>query len=278
MNGSNPVALITGASSGIGEVFARRLSAQGYFLILVARRKERLEKLAAELCNAEVLAADLTNEADLHLVECRIAAEPRLEFLVNNAGFNIHGVFFQVDQRALEKIYCLHVIAIERLTHAALKGMVERLKGNIINVSSLAGFLNNPFNGVTYCSTKAWIIRFTEGLYVELRSLRSPVRVQVLCPGLTQSGLHDIRDMHQSGIPKGLCMSAVDVVDESLRSIERNKLIVIPGWRYRLLFSLLCLFPRSWKHLAAIKYANMFHDIALREKELRRARHNAGKA
>jgi hypothetical protein len=89
-NGSNPVALVTGASGGIGEVFARRLSAQDYYLILVARRKERLEKLAAELFNAEVLAADLTNEADLHLVECRIAAEPRLEFLVNNAGSNIH--------------------------------------------------------------------------------------------------------------------------------------------------------------------------------------------
>jgi hypothetical protein len=272
MNRSDPVALVTGASSGIGEVFARRLSAQGYYLILVARRKERLENLATELRNAEVLAADLTNEADLHLVELRIAAEPRLEFLVNNAGFNTHGVFFEVEQEALERIYRLHIIAVERLTHAALKGMVGRLKGNIINVSSLAGFLSNPFNGVTYCSTKAWIINFTEGLYIELKSLRSPIRVQVLCPGLTRSGIHDIRDMYQSGIPRGLCLSAEDVVDQSLRSIERNRLIVIPGWRYRFLISLVCLFPRSLKQFAAIKYASKFSDIALREKAIRRAR------
>lgn len=259
MNRSRPVALVTGASSGIGEVFARKLSAEGYHLILVARRKERLEKLAAELGNAEALAADLTVDVDLRTVEHRIAAEPRLEFLVNNAGFNVHGRFHEVEQEALDRMHRLHIIAIERLTHAALKGMVECLKGNIINVSSLSGFFINPFNGVSYCSTKAWINSFTEGLFVELKSIQSPVRVQALCPGVTYSEFHNKGSMRKSGIPRSLCMSAEEVVDTSLRGIKRNGLIVIPGWRYRLLCTLLRLFPRCLKHFIAIQCASVLH-------------------
>ena len=255
MSGSGPVALVTGASSGIGEVFARKLSQKGYHLILVARRKERLEKLSAELGNAEVLAADLAADSDLHAVEQRIASEPGLEFLVNNAGFGIQGSFYEASLEAQDRMHRLHIIAIERLTHAALKGMVERLKGSIINVSSVAGFLSTPYN-VSYCSTKAWINNFTEGLYLELRCDRSPVRVQALCPGFTYTEFHDTLGMDRGVVPRSLWMSAEHVVDASLRGLEHNRWMVVPGWRYRLFLSLYRWFPRPLRHSIAVKYGS----------------------
>jgi short-subunit dehydrogenase len=253
MTNTQPVALITGSSSGIGETFARRLSKMGYSLILAARRRERLEKLAAELGNAQPFAADLTDDTDLLAVEKRIAAEPGLEFLVNNAGFGVPGRFHETDPEAQHRLHRLHILAIERLTHVALKGMVERRKGNIINVSSVAAFFTSPHNA-TYSATKAWINRFTEGLYLELKSIQSPVRVQALCPGFTYTEFHDVIGMDRSEISKNLWMSSEDVVDASLKGLERNKLIVIPGWRYRLLSRFLISLPRPLMHFIALRY------------------------
>ena len=247
-------ALVTGASSGIGEVFARRLSSMGCRLILVARRKERLDKLAAELRNAEVVAADLAIDSDLRKVEDRIAAESELEFLINNAGFGVQGSFPEASLDMQDRMHRLHVIAIERLTHAALRGMVERRRGNIINVSSVAGFFPMPFN-VSYCATKAWITSFSEGLYVELQATHSPVRVQALCPGFTYSEFHDVVKMDRSVIPSYMWMTAEEVVDASLRSLKRNKLIVIPGWRYKLLVGLSRWIPRSLLHAVSVRFA-----------------------
>jgi uncharacterized protein len=259
MNLSEPVALITGASSGIGEVFARKLSQRGCRLILVARRKERLEKLAGELPNAEVLTADLANETDLYKVENRIASESHLEFLINNAGFGIPGLFHETPLDAQDKMHRLHILATERLTHAALKGMIVRRKGNIINVSSVAGFISTP-NSFTYNATKTWINSFTEGVYVELKYLQSPVRVQALCPGLTHTEFHDAAGIDKSVIAKSLWMSAEDVVNSSLRGLERNQLIVIPGWRNRLFVCLYRPLPRALQHFIAIKYGSMRHN------------------
>jgi len=255
MSQSAPVALITGASSGIGETFARRLSKKGYHLILVARRKDRLEKLAAELRNAECLVADLAVISDLHAVEARIAAEPGLELLVNNAGFGTRGRFCESDIEDQDRMHRLHVVAVMRLTRAALQGMTERQKGSVINVSSVAGFINTP-NNVGYCATKAWINSFTEGVFLELKSMESPVRAQALCPGFTYSEFHDVIGMDRSLIPKSLWLSSDDVVDASLRCLEENKLFVIPGWRYRLVVGLLSLLPRSLKHSIAIRYGD----------------------
>ncbi len=256
MSESEPVALITGASSGIGEVFARKLSGKGCRLILVARRKERLEKLAAELKRADILAADLSVDSRMHEVERRIATEPRLEFLVNNAGFGLQGSsFYESSLEDQDRMHRLHIMAIERLTHAALKGMVERGKGNIINVSSVAGFLTTPY-AVSYCATKAWINSFTEGLYLELRSVHSPVRMQALCPGFTYTEFHDVIGMDRSMIPRSLWMTADYVVDASLRALKRNRLFVVPGWRYRLFVGLYRLFPKSLRHFIAIKYGD----------------------
>lgn len=256
MDPFKPAALVTGASSGIGEVFARRLSGRGYHLILVARRKERLHKLAEELGDAEALAADLAVESDLRAVENRIAAEPALEFLVNNAGIGLpNGLFSSLDVELHDRMHRLHVLAVKRLTHAALRGMVERRRGSIINVSSVSGFLHTPY-GVSYCATKAWINSFTEGLHLELKSSRSPVRVQALCPGFTYSEFHDRIGMDRSVIPRSLWMSAEEVVDASLRGLEKNRLFVIPGWRYRLFLFLYRPLPRAAKHFLAARYGN----------------------
>jgi len=255
----NKSALVTGASSGIGEVFARKLSAKGYSLILVARRKERLIALADELHNCDIIQADLADPADLRKIEDRIDAEPELEFLVNNAGFGVHGEFVEMPVESQDKMHRLHIIAIERLTHAALRKMLKNRIGNIINVSSVAGFTATPFN-VSYCATKTWINAFTEGLYLELKAVHSPVRIQALCPGFTHSEFHRSAEMDISMIPRSLWTSADFVVEESLRGLERNKLFVIPGWRYRLFTAIYPWVPRSIRHPLSIKYGRARRD------------------
>src|SRR5579872_4941763 len=207
MNSSRPLAMVTGASAGIGATFARRLARDGYGLILVARRGDRLEELARELGDAETLAADLTNEEDLRRVEARIDGAQNLELLVNNAGFGIMGRFYQKPLDGFVKMHELHVMAALRLSHAALRGMVARGKGGLINVSSVAGFLQSP-GAVCYNATKAWMTSFTEGLHLDLLSAGSPVRVQALCPGFTYSEFHDVIAMDRASIPKWLWCTA----------------------------------------------------------------------
>jgi short-subunit dehydrogenase len=253
MSEAEPVALVTGASSGIGAVFARRLTAKGYRVILVARRKDRLCQLAEELGRAEVLAADLTVDADLRRVTERICSEPHLEFLVNNAGFGTLERFFEADLEGQDRMHRLHIVATLHLTHSALSGMIQRRKGNVVNVSSVAAFLHNP-NSVGYSATKAWINSFTEGICVELKTIRSPVRVQALCPGFTYSEFHDTLGIDRNQIPRSLWMSAEEVVDASLRGLEAGKLIVIPGWRYRLFAGAQRWLPRPVRHAIALKY------------------------
>ena len=191
-----PLAFVTGASSGIGATFARQLAAEGYDLVLVARRAERLAELAAELraqhgAAAETLSADLERDEDVARVAGRLAAAENLALLVNNAGFGTKGYFWQTDGARQEAMHRLHVLATVRLTRAALPGMVARGKGGVINVSSVAGFIQSASN-VSYCATKAWMNAFTEGLWMELRKSGSPVTVQSLCPGYTYTEFHDV--------------------------------------------------------------------------------------
>ncbi len=250
MNQNKPLALITGASAGIGATFARRLSRDGYGLILVARRRDRLEAVASEVGGAEVLPADLTKEEDLKRVERRIAAAPNLDLLVNNAGFGTRGRFFEIAVESQDQMHRLHVMATMRLTHAALRGMVARAKGGVINVSSVAAFGQSPEN-VGYCATKAWMNSFTEGLDVELRSAGSPVKVQALCPGFTISEFHDVVGMDRKRIPARLWMPAEEVVDASLRGLAQGKLFVVPGGFYKLIVALEKGMPR-WLRTAAV--------------------------
>ncbi|HVW08186.1 MAG TPA: SDR family oxidoreductase [Bryobacteraceae bacterium] len=231
---AKPVALITGASSGIGETFARKLAARGFDLILVARREERLRALAAALpVNARVISADLTDDGGLAATETAIRECPDLELLVNNAGFGTLGRFWEASLERQEQMHRLHVMAMMRLTHAALKSMVPRDCGSVINVSSVAAFGQTEGN-VSYCATKTWANAFTQGLDIELNAIRSKVKVQALCPGFTFSEFHDVLDVNRANIPGFLWMQADEVVDASLRGLERGEVIVIPGALYRI--------------------------------------------
>jgi len=228
------VALITGASSGIGETFARRLALRGYDLILVARRADRLRALAAAIpAQAEVLPADLTTDAGVQSVEHAIRGCARLDLLVNNAGFGTLGRFWTASLQSQEQMHKLHVMATMRLTHAALGPMVERGRGAVINVSSVAAFGQTEGN-VGYCATKAWMNAFTQGLDIELRGIGSRVKVQALCPGFTLSEFHDTLGVDRNNIPRFLWTRADDVVEASLRGLERGDTIVIPGTVYRI--------------------------------------------
>ena len=253
------LALITGASSGIGAVFAHKLAARGYDLVLVARGRERLEQTARAIAsthpvNIELLPADLAADAGLQAVEDRIAAAPNLEFLVNNAGFGVPGLFFSSPIEGQDAMHRLHVLAPMRLTHRALAGMVARRRGSVVNVSSVSAFGPNP-GSVGYSATKMWMNRFTEGLYMELRTIGSPVRVQALCPGFTITGFHDAMHFDRKQIPGFMWMQADDVVETSLRALDRGQLIVVPGWRYRLLVAVMRAFPPRLYRAVAIKYA-----------------------
>ncbi len=259
MSNMRPLALITGASAGIGATFARHLAARGCDLVLVARRADRLEEQARAIrsnhaVNVEILPADLTSDAGLKRVEDRIAAAQNLEFLVNNAGFGIAGRFFSVPLEGQDRMHRLHVIAPLRLMHAALPAMIARRAGNIINVSSVSGFGQNP-GSISYSATKTWMSSFTEGLYMELKSIGSPVRVQALCPGFTLSEFHDVMLFDRKAIPAWMWMPADAVVTASLKALDRDRLFVIPGWQYRLLVFLMRAFPRPLYHRLSIKYA-----------------------
>jgi uncharacterized protein len=255
-----PVAAVTGASSGIGEVFARQLAARGFRLLLIARRRERLEALAEELqgsygAECELLVVDLSREDGLVVAEQRLAGLERLELLVNNAGFGSHGRFFEVGVEKQDQMHRLHILATVRLTHAALVGMVRRNRGGVINVSSVAGFVPTP-GSTSYCASKGWMNMFTEGLSLELRSAGSAVKVQALCPGFTLTEFHDAMGTGRNPkLSASLWMTAEQVVQESLEGLERGKLFVVPGWRYKLLTSALKVIPAPLRRWRSIQYA-----------------------
>jgi hypothetical protein len=197
-----------------------------------------------------VLAADLTQDSGLKAVEERIERAENLEFLLNNAGFGTSSRFWEAPVEAQDAMHRLHVLATVRLTHAALKGMTARGRGAVVNVSSVAGFFCRPGN-TSYYSTKLWMNGFSEGLYLELKNARSPVRVQALCPGYTVTEFHDVMGFDRGLVPRSWWMSAEEVVDASLAGLRRGSLFVVPGWRYKLLVILLRLMPRFLKHAAA---------------------------
>jgi uncharacterized protein len=244
-----PLAAITGASSGIGATFARKLAARGYDLLLIARREGRLRSLAAEFAEAyhvtaEPMPADLTRDNDLERVAAKIRSAPALGLLVNNAGFGSLGYFSDTDPLGQDRMHRVHVLATMRLTHAALANLMPRRTGGVINVSSVAAF-GQALQSISYNATKAWINSFTEGLAMELAAQESPVKVQALCPGFTLSEFHDTVGVSRDPIPKSLWMTADFVVSESLRGFDRGQLIVIPGWRYKLVVAGLRTLP-AW--------------------------------
>jgi short-subunit dehydrogenase len=235
MNWNNPgVALITGASSGIGAAYARSLSTQGFKTILVARRKERLEALAKELeqdsqIQATVLVADLSKLEDIQKVVEKIKGINKLDVLVNNAGFGSRGYFEDQPLDAINGMLIVHNFAPVHCSRAALPGMIKRNRGVIINVSSIASFLLRP-QSVMYCATKNFLNIFSETLQTELHDTN--VKVQALCPGYTRTEIFYgkyMKDFDPSSIPESLWMSADEVVELSLKAVQAEDVVFIPG-------------------------------------------------
>lgn len=245
--GPRRLALVTGASAGIGRAFAERLAREAWDLVLVARRRERLDELAAKLRDAharriDVLAADLGAAAGVRAVEARIADEPTLELLVNNAGFGTSGPFAELDREADEQEVRVNIVALLRLTHAAIDAFQRRGHGNVINVSSLAGFQPAPYNA-TYGATKAFVNSFTQAISEELRG--SGVRLQLLCPGFTRTEFQEVAGARTEDLPEFAWMTPEAVVDASLAGLRRGDLIVIPGAGNKVLGAVLRATPSS---------------------------------
>ena len=235
---SRPTALVTGASSGIGAAFAERLARDGYDLIVVARRRERLaalaERLRAEHGGAvDTLPADLSRPGELAAVEQRIAeAGAALALLVNNAGFGAYMPFQDLDPDRAEELIRVQVVAVTRLTRAALPGMLARGQGAIINVSSRLAF-SGPLSSpplprrATYAAAKAFINTFTQILADELAG--TGVQVQALCPGVVETEFHDLVQIDRSRLHTLPMMAPVELVDASLAGLRLGEVICVPG-------------------------------------------------
>jgi len=247
VNDVRPLAVVTGATAGIGKVFCERLASRGHDLLLVARDGNRLQALKRELeqghgVGVEVFPADLTIDTDVSLLAETLARSVNLAVLVNNAGFGTRDSLADASPARQEAMLQLHTMAPMRLTQAALPVLLKNQRGAIVNVSSVASFLFSA-NNVNYCATKAYLRVFSEGLAAELAG--TGVRVQALCPGFTHSEFHQRMGVDVAEIPGWMWLSATSVVDTSLAALERGwPVVCVPGLRYKIVVFLLRFTPR----------------------------------
>lgn len=249
------IALITGATSGIGAEFARRFASRGYDLIITGRRREKIESLADDLSQkfgirTEVVLCELSDRNDIESLVEKVKQESGIEVVVNNAGFGTRELFHEEDISGHEDMLLVHCLAPIKLIHAALPNMLKRGTGTIINVSSLRAF--GPGRRVAvYSGTKAFLNNFSEAIHIE--NMGKGIKVQVLCPGFTRTDFHDRIGLETS--PKNTVlvrwMSAADLVDISLRNLKKNKVICIPGFWNRLMIFVQSMMP-----------AGMYYKIA----------------
>jgi len=229
---SKGTALITGASTGIGAVYADRFAKRGYDLILIARNGKLLNELAASLSAAtgrkvEALPADLTNKADLRKIEERLKTDSSITALVNNAGFGGVSPLLSSNVDEMENMIELNITALLRLTKAILPGFVERKSGAIINISSIAALNPELLNGV-YSGTKAFVLNLTQSLHKEISD--KGIQVQAVLPGATASEFWDRAGIggHRN-LPSESVMSSEEMVDASLVAFDRGELVTIPA-------------------------------------------------
>jgi hypothetical protein len=221
------VALITGASSGLGAEFARQLSKKGRRLVLAARRKDRLDALSNELGNARAVAADLSKPGAVRtLLDDLDRADEQIEILVNNAGFGLRGRFVELDAAREREMIDLNIGTLTDLCRIVAPQMVERRSGAILNVASTAAFQPGP-NMAVYFATKAYVLSFTEALHEELKP--HGVKVSALCPGPTRTEFGEVAGIKTLGQFDRLAMESEPVVRAGLEGLEANDAVVIPG-------------------------------------------------
>jgi hypothetical protein len=229
---TRPLALVTGASSGIGRAFALALADRGHDLVVVARDTGRLEVLGQELHDAygastEVLPADLSDPTGLGEVEARLTDGARaVDLLVNNAGFGTSGQFAGLPIAREQQEIDVNVLALVRLTHAGLGGMVERGRGGVINVASIAGYQPTPRNAV-YGATKAFVMSFSQAVHEELRG--TGVKCMVLAPSFTRTEFQVRAGFDSSEVPDFLWQDAATVVQHALRAYDKGRAVCVPG-------------------------------------------------
>lgn len=236
--GERRIALVTGATAGIGRAFAVRLAADGWDVVLVARDAARLAEFSEALSRtygvgATVLAADLSTTDGCALVEERLRDSARpVDLLVNNAGLSLNTPFLKSTVEQELHLLAVNVQAVMRLTHAALPVMAERGRGDVINVSSVAGF-GAAMPGSTYPASKAWVTNFSES--VALSVAHRGVRVMALCPGFTRTEFHDRAGINMTKTPEWLWLQAPRVVADGLRDLRRGRTVSVPSWKYKML-------------------------------------------
>jgi hypothetical protein len=227
----NGTALITGASAGIGAVYADRLARRGYDLVLVARNRERLEQFAAQLewetgAVVDSLCADLNDPAGLESVENTLRTDERISMLVNNAGIGFYAPTLESDIDAMQAMIAINVTALTRLTYAAAKSFVARGAGSIINISSAVAIAPEILNGV-YGGTKAFVLALSQALQQELSG--KGVRVQVVLPGAVATGFWKLAGKPVDELPPGMVMSAEDLVDAALAGFDLGEFATVPS-------------------------------------------------
>src|SRR6266478_5410334 len=225
------VALITGASSGIGAVYADRLAKRGYDLILVARNEARLKSLSARLTSetgrcTKVLPTDLSNRAELAMVEATLRNDPSISMLVNNAGTASVVPLLNADANKMDEIIALNITALTRLTYAAAPAFVARGTGAIINIGSVVGISPEALNGV-YGASKAYVLALSHSLQHELAD--KGIRVQAVLPGATATDLWEIAGLPWQKLPASIVMSVEDMVDAALVGLDQGERVTIPG-------------------------------------------------
>jgi uncharacterized protein len=241
-----PVAVVTGASVGLGAAFARELCRQGYDLVLVARDSAHLDEVAVELRRSggevETLSADLATDAGCDAVAARIvAAERPVDLLVNNAGKGMYEPFGARPLADEEGMLDLNVRAVLRLSHAAIRAMRTRGQGQIINVSSVASLVPRGF-GATYAASKAWVTAFSEDLSQQLGG--TGVRVTAVCPGFVHTEFHQRAGVGRADVPDWMWLDADEVVRTALADAARGKPVSIPGRQWKTMIGLSRSMPR----------------------------------